>query len=123
MAINHVEPGNIKKPIRHIKVMTKASDRKAKYIAEDGGLYYSGYQSVDKPWINIQAHWLAEAGFPCNTPVKVHVMEGCLVLLAQKPEAQVNEVFQQFEHLSEDNQAMVMKLIRQLASKTNLNNN
>ena len=38
----------------------------------------SGCRSV--PWINIKGHWLREAGFDINTPVKVRVMDGCLVL-------------------------------------------
>ena len=39
------------------------------------------YSSV--PWINIQGLWLAQAGFLIHTPVKVRVMEGCLVLTAE----------------------------------------
>jgi len=35
------------------------------------------------PWINIQGQWLAQAGFLIHTPVKVRVMEGCLVLTAE----------------------------------------
>ncbi len=39
---------------------------------------YSGCRSV--PWINIKGHWLRDAGFEIDTPVKVRVMDGCLVL-------------------------------------------
>lgn len=39
---------------------------------------YSPCRSV--PWINIKGHWLRDAGFDINTPVKVRVMDGCLVI-------------------------------------------
>jgi len=32
------------------------------------------------PWINIQGQWLAAAGFSINTPIKVEVSEGRLIL-------------------------------------------
>jgi toxic protein SymE len=32
------------------------------------------------PWIQLKGHWLQQAGFEINTPVKVRVMNGCLVL-------------------------------------------
>jgi len=35
------------------------------------------------PWINIQGQWLLKAGFEINTPIKVRVMDGCLVLTAE----------------------------------------
>jgi len=35
------------------------------------------------PWINIQGQWLLKAGFEINTPIKVRVMEGCLVLTVE----------------------------------------
>jgi hypothetical protein len=31
------------------------------------------------PWIRIQGEWLHRAGFTIDTPVQIHVMEGCLV--------------------------------------------
>ncbi|MFS1524643.1 SymE family type I addiction module toxin [Microbulbifer sp. 2304DJ12-6] len=37
---------------------------------------YSGNRSV--PWIQMKGHWLRQAGFEINTPVKVRVMAGCL---------------------------------------------
>ena len=36
------------------------------------------------PWINIQGQWLEQAGFSIHTPIKVRVMEGCLVLTAEE---------------------------------------
>jgi hypothetical protein len=32
------------------------------------------------PWIQLKGYWLQQAGFAINTPVKVRVMNGCLVL-------------------------------------------
>ncbi len=37
------------------------------------------------PWIQMKGHWLQQAGFEIDTPVKVRVMEGCLVLTAEQP--------------------------------------
>lgn len=36
------------------------------------------------PWIQLRGHWLKQAGFEINTPVKVRVMDGCLVLTAEQ---------------------------------------
>jgi len=35
------------------------------------------------PWIQLKGYWLRQAGFEINTPVKVRVMEGCLVLTTE----------------------------------------
>ena len=35
------------------------------------------------PRIQLKGHWLQQAGFAINTPVKVRVMDGCLVLTAE----------------------------------------
>jgi hypothetical protein len=32
------------------------------------------------PWIQLKGYWLQRAGFEIDTPVKVRVMDGCLVL-------------------------------------------
>jgi hypothetical protein len=32
------------------------------------------------PWIQLKGYWLQQAGFAINTPVKVRVIDGCLVL-------------------------------------------
>ncbi|MCU7859418.1 MAG: type I toxin-antitoxin system SymE family toxin [Candidatus Thiodiazotropha sp. (ex Lucinoma kastoroae)] len=36
------------------------------------------------PWIELKGQWLNQAGFEISTPVKVHVMHGCLVLTAEE---------------------------------------
>ncbi len=35
------------------------------------------------PWIQLKGYWLQQAGFEINTPVKVRVMDGCLVLTTE----------------------------------------
>ena len=35
------------------------------------------------PWIQMKGHWLQQAGFEIDTPVKVRVMDGCLVLTTE----------------------------------------
>jgi len=35
------------------------------------------------PWIQLKGHWLQRAGFAINTPLKVRVMAGCLVITAE----------------------------------------
>jgi hypothetical protein len=47
-----------------------------------------GHRAFDKtlqakvPWINLQGQWLDQAGFSIHTPIKIRVMEGCLVVTA-----------------------------------------
>lgn len=35
------------------------------------------------PWIQMKGLWLKEVGFEIDTPVKIRVMEGCLVLTVE----------------------------------------
>jgi len=35
------------------------------------------------PWIQMRGHWLQQSGFEIDTPVKIRVMDGCLVLTAE----------------------------------------
>jgi endo-1,4-beta-D-glucanase Y len=36
------------------------------------------------PWLQLKGHWLDQAGFSIDTPVRVRVMEGCLVLTTEQ---------------------------------------
>ncbi len=36
------------------------------------------------PWIELKGFWLHEAGFTIHTPVRVRVMDGCLVVTVQR---------------------------------------
>ena len=38
------------------------------------------------PWVQLKGYWLEAAGFNIDTPIKVRVMEGCLVLTVEKEE-------------------------------------
>ncbi len=35
------------------------------------------------PWIQLKGHWLRQAGFEIDTPIKIRVMDGCLVLTVE----------------------------------------
>ncbi|MFS1524637.1 SymE family type I addiction module toxin [Microbulbifer sp. 2304DJ12-6] len=61
---------------RHIKVSETYYEYRLKAQSP-----YSGNRSV--PWIQMKGHWLRQAGFEINTPVKVRVMAGCLVLTVE----------------------------------------
>ena len=37
------------------------------------------------PWLRLRGNWLATAGFPPQTRIKVRVMQGCLVITAEEP--------------------------------------
>jgi toxic protein SymE len=39
---------------------------------------------VTAPWINLQGQWLDQAGLSIHAPIKIRVMEGCLVLTAEQ---------------------------------------
>ena len=42
----------------------------------------SGSRAV--PWIQMKGHWLRQAGFEIDMPIKIRVMEGCLVLTTEQ---------------------------------------
>jgi hypothetical protein len=35
------------------------------------------------PWIQLRGLWLAQAGFGIDTPIRVRIMPGCLVLTTE----------------------------------------
>ena len=35
------------------------------------------------PWIQLKGYWLQQAGFEIDTPLKVRVMPGCLVVTVE----------------------------------------
>jgi len=61
---------------RHIKVNHIYYDYKPKNAEP-----YSATPPV--PWIQMKGKWLAKAGFNINTPIKIEVSEGRLVLIAE----------------------------------------
>ena len=62
---------------RHIKVNQIHYDYRTREQSPS-----SGNRSV--PWIQMKGHWLRQAGFEIDTPIKVRVMDGCLVLTTQQ---------------------------------------
>lgn len=61
---------------RHIKVNQIHYDYRTKQQPPN-----SGNRSV--PWIQMKGHSLRQAGFEIDAPIKVRVMEGCLVLTTE----------------------------------------
>jgi hypothetical protein len=61
--------------VRKIKVIQIHYLRKLKYDPVGAGR--------PVPWIQLKGYWLQQAGFTINTPVKVRVMDGCLVLTTE----------------------------------------
>ena len=61
---------------RHIKVNQIHYDYRTKQQPPN-----SGCRSV--PWIQMKGHWLRQAGFEIDTPIKVRVMDGCLILTTE----------------------------------------
>jgi len=37
------------------------------------------------PWLQMRGDWLAAAGFNIQTPVRVRIMQGCLVVTIDEP--------------------------------------
>ena len=37
--------------------------------------------SLPVPWLNLRGRWLDAVGFRVNTPMTIHVMPGCIVLV------------------------------------------
>jgi toxic protein SymE len=41
-------------------------------------------RSVPVPWVQMKGRWLAQAGFDIRAPVRIRVMQGCLVLTVEE---------------------------------------
>ena len=59
---------------------TKAHLRQLKVREAYHSYQLSQNQRTPVGEIHLKGHWLIQAGFEIDTPVKVRVMEGCLVL-------------------------------------------
>ncbi len=46
----------------------------------------TGKRIKQVPWLQMKGIWLEKAGFHIDTPIRVRVMEGCLVLTAETEE-------------------------------------
>ena len=60
---------------RRVKVKKSYYERPFRQQAAEP---YSAPRPV--PWVQLKGYWLEAAGFIIDTPIKVRVMEGCLVL-------------------------------------------
>ena len=61
---------------RHIKVNQIYYDYKPKNAAPCS-------VTPPVPWIQMKGKWLAKAGFNINTPIKIEIFDGKLVLIAE----------------------------------------
>lgn len=75
------------KPESHSTGSKKSSICQQRWIKVHSIQYTQPLKNKDQPskemcvpWIRIQGLWLQRAGFVINSPVKVRVMEGCVVL-------------------------------------------
>lgn len=59
-------PATKHKPERRIKVTSRYDNNKA------------------VPWVQMRGQWLEQIGFTIDTPIKIRVMDGCLVLTIEK---------------------------------------
>lgn len=57
------------------------------YYAPRANASYAASRPV--PWVQLKGYWLEQAGFTISAPIRVRVMDGCLVLttLAQEEES------------------------------------
>ena len=65
-----------KKTERYIKVNQIHYEYRSKQQSNNTG-------NCAVPWIQMKGHWLRQAGFEIDTPIKVRVMNGCLVLTSE----------------------------------------
>ncbi|MDA8513657.1 endoribonuclease SymE [Citrobacter sp. Igbk 14] len=75
---------------------------------------------VQFPSIVMKGQWLKAAGFDTGTRVDVCVMQGCIVLTAQKPQPEESELMQSLrkvEKLSARKQKQVLEFIEVITGK------
>ena len=65
---------------RRVKVKKSYYERPFRQQAAEP---YSAPRPV--PWVQLKGYWLEAAGFIIDMPIKVRVMEGCLVLTILSP--------------------------------------
>lgn len=70
-------PGNKISQERQIKVTRSHYEYKPN---DSNGYHCTRYV----PWIQMKGKWLEQAGFSIDTPVKIRVMDGCLVLTTEE---------------------------------------
>ena len=85
MATNHHTPERRLPKSSHGQTRTLKvwKGRYSRIVQDKNHLHFDQTVYSAIPWINIQGQWLEQAGFSINTPIKIRVMDGCLVLTAE----------------------------------------
>ncbi len=85
MAEQHSTPGRrvTKSHTCHVRILKVRKGNGSRIIKDRHHAHFDETIYFSVPWINIQGQWLQRAGFEINTPVKLRVMDGCLVLTAE----------------------------------------
>ena len=58
-------------------------NRQERWLKVKRGYYERRPRPV--PWVQLKGYWLEAAGFSIDAPIRVRVMEGCLVLTILTP--------------------------------------
>ena len=66
--------------LRLAKTQNQQRQLKVREAYHSYQLSQNGHQRTPIGEIHLKGHWLIKAGFEIDSPVKVRVMEGCLVL-------------------------------------------
>jgi toxic protein SymE len=75
------------------------------------------------PTITRKGYWLEDAGFETGTPLKVHVMPGCLVLTPEEslppspPEPEIMQTLHKVCKLSGRKQQQILEFIEVITAK------
>lgn len=85
MAANKHTPGrrSPKEKICHTRALKVRKGYYSRLIKDKDHPSFDRTVIVTTPWINLQGQWLDQAGFSIHTPIKIKVMEGCLVVTAE----------------------------------------
>ena len=67
--------------VRLIKVH---QGRYSRIVKDPDHVAFNHTIEIPVPWINMLGLWLLQAGFEIDTPIKVRVMKGCLVLTTER---------------------------------------
>jgi len=82
IAKQHSTPGRrvTKSRVSHVRNLKVRKGNISRIIKDKHHAHFDEMIYFTVPWINIQGQWLQQAGFEINTPIKVRVMAGCLVI-------------------------------------------
>jgi toxic protein SymE len=102
-------------------VTTKAPELKTRRYTVG---YIRDWQTHEPaPTITLKGYWLEDAGFKTGTPLKVRVMPGCLVLIAEEPlpppppEPEIMQTLRKVCKLSGRKQQQILEFIEVITAK------